>query len=102
MHLNSGEEKIQRGTLNNIRHLYQEVGRDQLQVELVVHGAGLMLLTKRATVFRPNLEGLKAEYSVRYTACSSTMKAMELVREDLIPDVGDTVPAMARLMERPE
>ena len=33
MHLNSGDEKVQRGALNNIRHLYQEVGREHLQVE---------------------------------------------------------------------
>ena len=38
MHLNSGDENIQRGALNNIRHLYQEVGREHLQLELVVHG----------------------------------------------------------------
>ena len=40
MHLNSGEEKVQRGVLNNIRNLYQEVGREHVLVELVVHGAG--------------------------------------------------------------
>ena len=37
MHLNSGEEKVQRGALNNIRNLYQEVGREHVLVELV-HG----------------------------------------------------------------
>ncbi|MDO9116805.1 MAG: DsrE family protein [Nitrospira sp.] len=102
MHLNSGDEKVQRGALNNIRHLYQEVGREHLQLELVVHGAGLTLLAKGATAFRQDLADLKAEYGVRYTACSNTMKAMKLVREDLIPEVGDTVPAMVRLMERQE
>jgi intracellular sulfur oxidation DsrE/DsrF family protein len=102
MHLNSGDEKVQRGALNNIRHLYQEVGRDHLQLELVVHGAGLSLFTKSATVLGQDLAQLKAEYGVSYTACSNTMKALKVVREDLIPEVGDTVPAMVRLMERQE
>ncbi len=102
MHLNSGDEKVQRGALKNIRHLYQEVGRDHLQLELVVHGAGLTLLTKSATAFGQDLAQLKTEYGVSYTACSNTMKAMKIVREDLIPEVGDTVPAMVRLMERQE
>ena len=102
MHLNSGDEKVQRGALNNIRHLYQEVGRERLQLELVVHGAGLSLFTKSATALRQDLAQLKTEYGVSYTACSNTMKAMKVVREDLIPEVGDTVPAIVRLMERQE
>ena len=27
MHLNSGEEKVQKGTLNNIKNLYEAMGR---------------------------------------------------------------------------
>ncbi len=102
MHLNSGDEKVQRGALNNIRHLYQALGRDRLQLELVVHGAGLGLLTKKTTTFGAELTQLKAEYGVQYTACSNTMKAMQVTREDLLDEVGDTVPAMVRLMERQE
>lgn len=102
MHLNSGDQKVQLGALKNIRHLYQEVGRDRLQLELVVHGAGLTLFTKSATAFGQDLAQLKAEYGVLFTACSNTMKTMKIVREDLIPEVGDTAPAMVRLMERQE
>ena len=102
MHLNSGDEKVQRGALNNIRHLYQEVGREHLQVELVVHGAGLALLIKGTTGFGSELAQLKNEYGVQVTACSNTMKAMNVTREQLLDEVGDTVPAMVRLMERQE
>ena len=45
MHLNSGEEKVQKGTLNNIKHLYEAMGAERVNVELVVHGAGLSLFT---------------------------------------------------------
>ncbi len=102
MHLNSGDEKVQRGALNNIRHLYQELGREGLHLELVVHGTGLGLLTKKTTTFGGELAQLKAEFGVRYTACSNTMKAMKITRDDLVDEVGDTVPAMVRLMERQE
>jgi len=88
--------------LNNIRHLFQEVGREKLHLELVVHGAGLSLFTKQATTLGPDLAQLKAEYGVAYTACSNTMKAMKVTRADLIDEVGDTVPAIVRLMERQE
>jgi len=102
IHVNSGDEKAQRGVLNNVRHLYQELGRDRLTLEVVAHGAGLSLLTKHRTAFGPDLAKLKADYGVRYTACSNTMNAMQLTRGDLIDEVGDTVPAMVRLMERQE
>lgn len=102
IHLNSGDEKVQRGTLNNIRHLYQEVGREHLQLELVTHGAGLSLLMKSATTLGPEVAQLKADFGVNITACSNTMKAMKVTRDDLIGEVGDTVPAMVRLMERQE
>jgi uncharacterized protein len=102
MHLNSGDEKVQRGALNNIRNLYQEVGREHLRVELVVHGAGLPLLTKKDSTLAPELAQLKTAYDVEFTACSNTMKAQGLTRADLIDQVDRTVPAMVRLMELQE
>jgi intracellular sulfur oxidation DsrE/DsrF family protein len=102
MHLNSGDEKVQRGALNNIRHLYQEVGREHLRVELVVHGAGLTLLTKKDSTLAPELAQLKTAYDVEVTACSNTMKAQGLTRADLLDLVGRTVPAMFRLMKLQE
>ena len=102
MHLNSGDEKVQRGALNNIRNLYQEVGREYLRVELVVHGAGLPLLTKKDSSLAPELAQLKTAYEAEFTACSNTMKAQGLTRADLLDQVGRTVPAMVRLMELQE
>ena len=102
MHLNSGDEKVQRGALNNIRNLYQEVGREHLLVELVVHGAGLPLLTKKDSTLAPELAQLKTAYDVEFTACSNTMKAQGLTRADLLEQVNLTVPAMVRLMELQE
>jgi uncharacterized protein len=102
MHLNSGDEKIQRGALNNIKNLYQEFSPESLRVELVVHGAGLPLLVKKSTAFADELTDLHHKYGVDYTACSNTMKNLKVTKEDLISEVGDTVPAMIRLMERQE
>lgn len=102
MHLNSGDEKAQRGALNNIRHLYQELGRERLTVELVAHGAGLTLLTKKDSKLAGEIARLKADYGVEFTACSNTMKAMNLTRDDLVGQVDRTVPAMVRLMELQE
>ena len=102
MHLNSGEEKVQRGMLNNIRNLYDAMGAERVNVELVAHGAGLSLFITRDSQLADELEKLKALYRVSYTACSNTMKAQGLTRADLIDQVDRTMPAMVRLMELQE
>jgi len=102
MHLNSGEEKVQKGTLNNIKNLYEATGAERLNVELVAHGAGLSLFTKQDTKLAEELARLKTSYGVEYTACSNTMKAQGLTRADLIDQVDRTMPAMVRLMELQE
>lgn len=102
IHVNSGDEQVQRGALNNIKHLYQELGGDGVKVELVVHGAGLKLFIKRETKLGEELERLYGQYGVSYTACSNTMKAMNVTKTELIDQVARTVPAMVRLMELQE
>jgi intracellular sulfur oxidation DsrE/DsrF family protein len=102
MHLNAGDEKVQRGALNNMRNLYLELGPQNLTVELVVHGAGLPLLIRKDTAFAAEMAELKRTYGAQFIACSNTMKTMKVTREDLVAEVDDTVPAMVRLMERQE
>ena len=102
MHLNSGEEKVQKGALTNIKNLYEALGAERVKVELVAHGAGLSLFTKQDTKLAEELTRLKASYGVSYTACSNTMKAQGLTRADLIDQADRTMPAMVRLMELQE
>lgn len=102
MHLNSGDRQVQKGVLNNIKHLYEGLGGDHVTVELVVHGAGLELFMKNGTKYGEELERLHRLYGVSYTACSNTMKAMNVKKADLIDQVIRTVPAMVRLVELQE
>jgi intracellular sulfur oxidation DsrE/DsrF family protein len=99
MRLNSREEKVQKGTLNNIKNLYEAMGAERLTVELVAHGAGLSLFIKQDTKLAEELARLKASYRISYTACPNTMKAQGLTGGDLIDQVDHTMPAMVRLME---
>jgi intracellular sulfur oxidation DsrE/DsrF family protein len=102
LHLNSDDEKVQKAVLNNIKNLYEEYGADRLKLELIVHGPGLKLLTKKDTKFIDELAQYKKAYGVEYTACSNTMKTMKLTRDDLIDSVDRTVPALVRLIELQE
>ena len=57
-----------------------------------------MLLTKKDSTLATELAQLKTAYDVEFTACSNTMKAMNLTTRDLVEQVDRTVPAMVRLM----
>jgi intracellular sulfur oxidation DsrE/DsrF family protein len=102
LHLNSDEEKVQKGALSNIKNLYEEYGPGRVKVELIVNGSGLKLFHRKDTKFADELALYKSKYGVEYTACSNTMKSMKVVREDLLADVDRTVPAVVRLIELQE
>ncbi len=59
----------------------------------------VLSLDEITTAFGEELARLKTDFGGQYTACSNTMK---VTREDLISEVGDTMPAMVRLMGRQE
>ncbi len=88
----------QHSVQDNIRHPYQELGRDRIRLEVVMHEA-VLSLDEITAAFGEELARLKTDFGVQYTACSNTMK---VTREDLISKVGDTVPVMVRLMGRQE
>lgn len=104
MHLNSGDTQVQKGVLNNIKHLYEGLGGDHVTVELVVHGPGLELFMKKGTKFWKELEQFHRLYGVSYTACSNTnaMKAMSVTKVDLIGQVARAIQAIVRLVELEE
>lgn len=101
-HVNTGDERAQKGVLNNIKNLSEAVGADRIAIELVAHGPGLSLLIKRETKFGSELARLRAGSGVHFIACSNTMKALGLTGEDLVEQVDRTMPAMVRLMELQE
>lgn len=102
LHLNSDEEKVQKGALNNIKNLYEEYGADRVKAELIANGPGLKLFIRKDTKFADELAQLKKMYGVEYTACSNTMKSMKVTREDLVDVVDRTIPAVVRLIELQE
>jgi uncharacterized protein len=98
LHLNSDEERVQKGALSNIKNLYEEFGPGKLKIELVTNGPGIKLFIRKDTKFAEDLAQLKKAYGVEYTVCSNTMKSMKVMREDLVESVDRTVPAIVRLI----
>lgn len=76
--------------LNNARNVQQELGPDNVSVEIVAYGPGLNMLKFESEVGSRLAEAEKSGIAV--VACGNTMKAMKLTDKDLYAGV-KVVPA---------
>lgn len=95
-HLNSGENRVLNGVLGNIQNHITAVGRDKIELVVVVHGDGVELLQK-ANVnlnLQTRILGLK-EQGVTLRVCENSLKSrhlnyqrdlFEVSHEDLVPN----------------
>ena len=69
--------------LNNAKNVQGELGKDNVDVEIVAYGPGLNMLKDDSVVANRLEEAKKA--GVHLYACGNTMKGMKLTKEDLSP-----------------
>ncbi len=106
-HINYDSPKAQAGALRNIQNHINAVGKDNLDLKVVLHGKGLSLLldpdalknTKlkygNATdVITAKIDGLK-EQGIAFQVCANTLKGKKISYEEDLYDVskGDIVPS---------
>lgn len=68
-------------TLNNARNIQQELGKDNVDIEIVAYGPGLNMLKFDSEVGNRLTEASKA--GVALVACGNTMKAQKVSEKDL-------------------
>jgi intracellular sulfur oxidation DsrE/DsrF family protein len=87
--------------LNNATNIQNEVGRDKVDIEIVVYGPGIGMLKADSLVANRVLDA-KAT-GVKVVACQNTLRAQKLDKEDMITGV-EYVPAgvveIARLQKQ--
>lgn len=106
-HINYDDPKSQAGGMRNIQNHINAVGADNLDLKVVLHGAGLSLLLEpdslentklkygNATdVMQAKISGLK-DQGVEFKVCSNTLKGKIVSYENDLYDVskGDIVPS---------
>ena len=104
-HINYDNPKAQAGALRNIQNHINAVGKDNLDLKVVLHGKGLTLLldptskTKfpsgNATdVLTAKIAGLK-DQGVNFHVCANTLRGKKVSYEEDLYDVqkGDIVPS---------
>jgi intracellular sulfur oxidation DsrE/DsrF family protein len=84
--------------LNNARNLQADLGRDNVEIEIVAYGPGLGMLKVDSLVANRVAEALAA--GTKLVACENTMSAQKLTRDDMLANIGYVKAGVVELMER--
>ena len=72
--------------LNNASNIQQDLGSDQVAIEIVAYGPGIGLLKLESVAGARVAEALAAGVSV--LACENTLRHQQLVQGDMLPGIG--------------
>jgi len=84
--------------LNNVRNVQQDLGKDNVEIELVAYGPGLPMLRLDSPVSARIGDALAQ--GVKIMACENTMTNTKLVRDDMLPHIGYVKAGVVELMQR--
>jgi intracellular sulfur oxidation DsrE/DsrF family protein len=83
-------------TLNNVKNVQQDLGRDNVDIEVVAYGAGLNMLKLESVV--STRVGDAIGQGVRIMACENTMTNNKITKDDLLPNLGYVKAGVVELM----
>ena len=84
--------------LNNVRNLQQDLGADNVTVEVVAYGPGIGMLKMDSAVGARISEALKS--GVKVAACENTMRGQKLTHADMLPNVGYVPAGVVEIVQR--
>lgn len=84
--------------LNNMKNVQDALGKDKVDVELVVYGPGIGML-KLESVAGNRVDQAVAD-GVKVVACENTMHAMKLTKADMLASTGYVPGGVIELMEK--
>ena len=85
-------------TLNNIRNVQQDLGSDQVAIELVAYGPGIGMLKLDSVSGSRIAEAMASGIAV--VACENTMRNQRITREDMLPNIGYVAAGVVELMSK--
>ncbi len=84
--------------LNNVHNVQVDLGKTNVEIEVVAYGPGIGLL-KADSLVANRVEEAMAE-GVRFVACGNTMTAQKLTKDDMIDRIDYAKAGIVRLMQR--
>jgi intracellular sulfur oxidation DsrE/DsrF family protein len=96
--VSDGDPKKWNLALNNIRNVQEALGKDKVEVELVVYGPGIDML-KAESVAGNRVNDAVAD-GAKVVACENTMEAQKLTKEDMLKSIGYVQAGVIELIKR--
>lgn len=87
-----------RTALSNAKNVQEELGAKNVDIEIVVYGAGLGMLTFDSPVGDEVAEAIRS--GVKFVACENTMKGKHLTKDDMLPSLSYARAAVVELMRK--
>jgi len=84
--------------LNNVKNVQEDLGKDNVEVELVAYGPGLPMLKLESDVGGRISDALAQ--GVKILACENTMTNTKVTRADMLPNIGYVKAGVTTLMAR--
>ena len=84
--------------LNNVKNVQEDLGKDNVEIELVAYGPGLPMLKLDSEV--ANRVGDALAQGVKILACENTMTNTKITLADMLPNISYVKAGVTTLMAR--
>ena len=85
-------------TLNNVKNVQHDLGKDNVDIEVVAYGPGIGMLKLDSEVGSGVAEATAS--GVKVVACGNTMTAQKLTKQDMLPNLGYAKAGVVELMQK--
>lgn len=96
--VSDADPKTWNQALNNMKNVQRAVGKDKVDVELVVYGWGIGMLKMESPVGNRVDEAVAS--GVKVVACEETMHGQKLTKDDMLKSVGYVPGGVIELMKK--
>jgi uncharacterized protein len=96
--VSEGEPKKWNLALNNIKNVQDALGKDKVEIELVVYGPGIDMLKLESAA--GNRVNDAVANGVRVVACENTMDAQKLSKADMLKSIGYVPAGVIELIKK--
>jgi intracellular sulfur oxidation DsrE/DsrF family protein len=100
MQLTSADPEVHKGLMNQLKNL-SEGWKDSVTIEIVCHGPGIQLLMNEKSTQKENVIKFHGNH-IRFVACENTMKAKNIKKEEIIPDLDYVLMGIAEIVRKQE
>jgi intracellular sulfur oxidation DsrE/DsrF family protein len=84
--------------LNNAKNVQTDLGRDQVEIEIVAYGPGLAMLKMDSEVGPRVADAIKDGVSI--VACENTMTNQKISKDEMLPKIGYVKAGVVEIMQK--